>query len=177
MSFAMTLFGWVLVFCGVIAALAIIGICLGFIIIYIATSWATVIGKDQVIIRRIIGWRTSAWYIRDDFREMKEFGIWTARKEEFVLKRYVRKRIEFSEPLWEIYQSNAQSGHETVISYFPDRTLEVRENLNGRRWIGFRVTRSELKNSRFEKIIERAESLQKETEKRFKSLLAEKYEP
>lgn len=177
MSFGMTVFSWMLIFCLTIAVLAIIGICLGFLIIYVATSWATVIGQDQTIIRRIIGWRTSTWYIRDDFREMKEFGIWTARKEEFVLKRYVRKRIEFSEPLWEIYLSDAQSGHETVISYFPDRTLEVRENLNGRRWIGFRVTRSELKNSRFEKLIERAESLQKEIEERFKPLLKEKYKP
>lgn len=177
MSFVMTALGWTLVFCGSVAVLAIIGICLGFVIIYVATSWATVIGKDQTIIRRIIGWRTSTWYIWDGFREVKEFGIWTARREEFVLKRYVRKRIEFSEPLWEIYLSDAQSGHETVISYFPDRTLEVRENLNGRRWIGFRVTRAELKNSRFEKLIERAESLQKETEKRFKPFLKEKYKP
>lgn len=175
MSFAKTVFGGMLVFCGLIIALAVIGICLSFLIIYVAVSWATVIGKDQTIIRRIIGWRTSTWYIRDDFREMKEFGIWTARKEEFVLKRYMRKWIEFSEPLWEIYLSDSRSGHETVISYFPDRTLEVRENLNGRRWVGFRVTRPELKNSRFEKLIERAESLQREIEKRFKSLLEEKY--
>lgn len=162
---------WISVFCGVIAILAVVGICFSGVILFFAMNWATVIEKDQTIIRRITGWRTSSWYVRDGHKESKEFGVWTVRKEEFVLRRSIRKTIVFSEPLWEIYFLGAGDDSEIVISFFPDKTIEVRERANGFRWRGFRLTEEELKQSRFGELVKRAESLQRETEKRFKSLL------
>lgn len=163
-----------LVFCGGIAALAAIGIFCGCAVLFVASNWATVLDRDLVIIRRMIGWRTSIWYVSDEQRRLREFGIWTMGKEEFVLRRSMRDSVIFSDALWEIYHKDSGGNYESVISYYPDRTLEVREKLRGHRWSSFRLTTEELRDSRFGQSVARAETMQRDIEKRFKPLIEDR---
>lgn len=173
MSTAMTVAELALIFFALIPILSVVGIFIGCAVLFIAMNWSTVIGEDFIAIRRIVGWRTSLWYVHKNGIS-REFGTRIAGKDELVLKRSVRARTVPCEPIWEIYFTDLGNDRESVISFFPDQTINVRERGRGFRWTGFRFSKTELEQSRYGGLVQRAEALQREIEKRFRLLLKAK---
>ncbi len=161
---------WLMIFFGIAVLCAIIMTVVGLVVSFYFLNWVTVIQQDQTIIRRIIGWRTALWYTYDGQREHKKFSTWTVGKGELTLERSVKKRIILCEPLWVIYFQDIANNHEVVISFFVNKTAEIREN-NGFRWSAIRLTEEELKRSRFYTLVSQAERLQHDAETRFSSIL------